>query len=112
MEVRSLLPILNFYNMETIKIDTKNQKVPCNPVSELFICKCANTEHQLIFSYFPDDNEVYMSIYLVPDNFWKRFINAVKYLFGYKSKYGAFDEFIFNNQDADKLQSVVDYLRS
>lgn len=102
--------------MNRIKVDTKDQKVnvPCSSVNELFICQCANTEHQLIFSYFPDDNEneVYVSVHLSPDRFWKRLVNAVKYLFGYRSKYGDFDEFIFRNQDADKLQSVVNYLRS
>jgi hypothetical protein len=35
----------------------------------------------------------------------------VKYIFGYKSKYGAWDEFIFNPSDADKLQELVDYLK-
>lgn len=114
MEVRILLLMLNFYNVETIKTNTKNQKVFCVPINELFICQCQNTEHQLIFSYFPDDNEneVYVSMHLIPDNFWKRLVNTVKYLFGHKSKYGDFDEFIFNNQDADKLQSIVNYLRS
>jgi hypothetical protein len=32
-------------------------------------------------------------------------------MFGYKSKYGAWDEFIFNPSDADKLQELVDYLK-
>ena len=33
------------------------------------------------------------------------------YIFGIKCNYGAFDEFIFNEKDADKLQSVVNYLK-
>lgn len=82
---------------------------------ELFICQCNNTEHQLIFSYFPDDEDkdVYVSVHLTPEyNIWKRIKMAVKYIFGYKCRYGHFDEFIFNKQDADKLQSVVNYLKS
>jgi hypothetical protein len=35
----------------------------------------------------------------------------VKYIFGHKSKYGAWDEFMFNPEDADKLQELVDYLK-
>jgi ethanolamine utilization protein EutP (predicted NTPase) len=38
-------------------------------------------------------------------------VHGVKYIFGYKSKYGAWDEFIFNSNDADKLQELVDYLK-
>jgi hypothetical protein len=32
-------------------------------------------------------------------------------MFGYKSKYGAWDEFIFDPKDADKLQDLVNYLK-
>lgn len=49
---------------------------------------------------------------LLQQNFWQRLKYAIKYVFGYKSKYGAFDEFIFRKEDADKLQSIVDYLKS
>ena len=83
-----------------------------NMEQEFFICQCNNAEHQLIFSYFKDDNfgDVYVTVHLVPDSFWKRIKNAIKYIFGYKSKYGDFDEFIFKKEDASKLQNVVNYL--
>ena len=45
-------------------------------------------------------------------NVLKRIIHAVKYIFGHRSAYGDFDEFIFNPKDADRLQSVVDHLRT
>ena len=35
----------------------------------------------------------------------------MKYVFGYKSRYGAFDEIILRKEDADNLQKVVDHLR-
>ena len=88
------------------KSDTTN-------MNELFICKCHNTEHQLIFSYFPDDENVYVSIHLIPQNkLWKRLWLAIKYIFGYRSCYGHFDEFSFNKSDADRLQKVVNHLKS
>lgn len=81
--------------------------------NELFICQCSNTEHQLIFSYFPNEKDVYVSVHLTPDySIWRRIKMAIKYIFGYKCKYGHFDEFIFNKNDADKLQKVVNYLKS
>lgn len=84
-------------------------------VNELFICQCHNTEHQLIFSYFPedDDKDVYVSVHLIPEyRLWKRIWRAIRYIFGYRSRYGHFDEFIFKKSDAKRLQKVVDYLKS
>lgn len=85
---------------------------------ELFVCDCENTEHQLIFSYDEDDKdesdfELYVSVHLKPEsNPFKRMWRAVKYIFGHHSRYGDFDEFIFNPNDADRLQNVVDALKS
>lgn len=84
-------------------------------VNELFICQCHNTEHQLIFSYFPEDEDkdVYVSVHLTPEyRLWKRIWMALRYIFGYRSCYGHFDEFIFKKSDAKRLQKVVDYLKS
>lgn len=81
---------------------------------ELFICACHSVEHQLIMSYFTDDDysEVYCSVHLKPEtSMFKRIWNAVKYIFGHRSTYGDFDEFIFKPEDADRLQNVVDYLK-
>ena len=35
----------------------------------------------------------------------------MKYVFGHRSIYGDFDEFIFKTDDADRLQDVVNYLK-
>lgn len=82
--------------------------------NELFICSCNSVEHQLIFSYFDDEigGNVYCTIHLLPErNVLKRFWNAMKYVFGHRSIYGDFDEFIFKTDDADRLQDVVNYLK-
>lgn len=80
---------------------------------ELFICQCNNVEHQLIFSYFPEDGDVYVSVHLTSEySIWERIKMAIKYIFGYKCRYGHFSGFIFKPSDADKLQKVVDYLKS
>lgn len=82
--------------------------------NELFICSCNNVEHQIILSYFDDEpkGDVYCTIHLKPEmNLLKRIKNAIRYVFGHRSIYGDFDEFIFKSEDADKLQRVVDFLR-
>ena len=81
-------------------------------VDEVFICKCCNIEHQLIFSYFTDEKEVYVSVHLIPEyKIFRRIWKAIKYIFGHRSIYGHFDEFIFKPEDADKLQSIVNFLK-
>ncbi len=83
-------------------------------VKELFVCRCSDIEHQISMTYEVDDefSDVYCYIHLVRLPFWERVKIGIKYIFGHKSNYGDFDEFIFNPEDADKLQNVVDYLKS
>lgn len=83
-------------------------------VNKLFICACNSVEHQMIVSYIEEDEckEVFCSVHLSPEpNILKRIWKALKYVFGHRSKYGDFDEFIFKSSDSGKLQEVVDYLK-
>lgn len=81
---------------------------------EILVCKCESVEHQLVFSYFPedeDDREVYMSVHLrLESNIFKRIWKAIKYIFGHKSIYGHFDEFIMAQKDSHKLVKILKYL--
>ena len=79
----------------------------------LLLCDCSSAEHQLIVRWDNDDKEVYVNVHLANMyGFWQRLWHAAKYVFGYKSRYGAFDEIILRKEDADKLQKVVNHLRS
>lgn len=79
---------------------------------ELFICSCENTEHQIVFSWFEDEavGNVYATIHLRKKSFWTRLKYGIKYIFGYQCRYGAFDEFIFNPNDARKLKKIARWL--
>lgn len=86
--------------------------------TDLCICECHNVEHQMIFYYDtadddPNDpyNSVYVEIHLKSLSFWDRLKYAVKYIFGHKSMYGAFDEFIFQPKDWEKLHNASVYLK-
>lgn len=79
----------------------------------LLICDCSSAEHQMIVRWDNDDNEVYVTINLPQHkSFWRRLWYGLKYAFGYKCRYGAFDEVILRKEDADNLQKVVDYLKA
>ena len=80
-------------------------------INELFMCQCGSVEHTVIAQYWPDENDVYLSIHLAPLSFWERVKNGIKYIFGHRSKYGDFQEIIINPDDADRLQDVVDMLK-
>lgn len=78
---------------------------------EILTCVCASVEHQIIIRYETDENQVYANIYLADLPIGKRILNAVKYIFGYKSKYGDFEEFIFDKRDIPALEKVVTHLK-
>ena len=82
---------------------------------ELFVCECKDPSHQFIVrGYdFKDEKEVYMSIYLSRDHsIFRRIWTAFKYLIGYRCTYEHFGETIIDLNDTDRLQAIVDYLKT
>lgn len=81
--------------------------------NELVLCSCNNTEHQLLFLGYEDSeigNEVYIHIHLPTQSFWKRLKHGIKYILGYKSRYGDFDEIVLNKDHAKQFSKVVNFL--
>lgn len=79
----------------------------------LVICDCGLSEHQIIAQYDPDESEplhsfLYLDVHLANhDNFFKRAWTRIKYAFGYRSQYGAFDEIVVNKSEAIELRTFV-----
>ena len=85
---------------------------------DILICDCHSPEHQLIIQYDSDEDSngvkhpmCYFHIHLKKRPFWERVKYGINYVLGRRCNYGAFDEFIFNPEDADKLQNLVNHLR-
>jgi hypothetical protein len=57
--------------------------------------------------WFPP--EVYVHVHLVRRSFWYRLKYGLKYIFGYKSRYGAWDEFILDNSHVKETNGYVMY---
>ena len=77
----------------------------------LLLCECSSCEHQLVVSWDDKEDEVYVHVHLADcKGFWRRLWHGLQYAFGYKSRYGAFDEVILRKEDAPALQRVVDHL--
>ena len=73
-------------------------------------CDCRSDEHILRFILDKDDD--YPCIYLhtfLPDQYWyHRLREGVKYIFGYKSKYGHFSETLINKEEEIKLKKLIE----
>ena len=84
---------------------------------ELLVCKCESAEHQLIFKgvkFMVDEEEkhwVFVTTHLAPSRFWSRLWHGLRYIFGYRCKYGHFDEVILTEDHVEKLENVVKFLK-
>lgn len=79
----------------------------------IILCSCNSTEHQMVFlpSPFPEEKEVYVHIHLNKRSWWERLKYGIKYIFGYKCMYGAFDEMILDKNNIHKLEEVIKYIK-
>ena len=80
--------------------------------SKFFVCDCGDISHQFRISYNPDDDDwTELSIEILLSNyrgFWKRLWHGLKYAFGYKSRFGAFDEVLLNYDSASTLKDMLE----
>ena len=80
---------------------------------EIHICNCNSLEHQLMFWWDNEDKKLYSYIHLKTDkNFFQRLWHGLKYTFGYKSRFGAWDEFIFSDETEESLLKYLENARN
>jgi len=79
-----------------------------------FECACHSDEHTLKFSFFdyikdPHDPQIYAHVFLGQyHNVFQRMWISIKYVLGYKSQFGHFDEFVFKETDAPKMKKMME----
>lgn len=77
----------------------------------VYICKCHSYEHQIGFSHDTEDKTMYVSPHLCTNyGFWRRLWVGLRYTFGYKSRYGAWDEVIFEENDIIGLRDYLNQI--
>jgi len=81
-------------------------------LEQYFECTCHSDEHRLVFHYDPDDGEVYLSTFLETEGFLKRLWLALKYVLGYKCRYGHFGCWILARSDLDRLIKMLETYRA
>jgi hypothetical protein len=81
---------------------------------DYFECDCQSPEHRLVFidtndEYYKNEPRVYTEVYLNNyRGFFKRILVAIKYILGYKCRYGHFDNFELNSNDINRLQLLIE----
>ena len=78
-------------------------------MTDLYLdCSCHLNEHRIRFYREKYEGphvlagiEVHLNQH---HSFFKRLLIAVKYIFGRKNDYGCFDDFLFNEEDLEKLE--------
>jgi hypothetical protein len=81
--------------------------------TEFFECSCGSDEHTLrfILSFDEDEPSIYTTVFLGAYPLgWKRLWTAIRYLFGYKCKYGHWDCFELRQEDAERMQFMLQRL--
>lgn len=84
---------------------------------KVLICDCNLADHNIIISYddnYPNWNEIFINYHLAKKPFLKRIKYGIKYIFGYQSKFGAYDEFILSADEHNIkiLKEITSYLES
>ena len=64
----------------------------------LFVCRCGSLQHSFVVT--ADEIDIFLEIHLVPLPFWQRLGNAIRYIFGERSKYGDFEEILLSPYEA------------
>ena len=73
-------------------------------------CACSSNEHTLRFDIDndPKDPAIYVSTFLGDHSFLRRMWNGIKYIFGYKCRYGHFEETVLGTNQVRELKEICD----
>lgn len=76
---------------------------------EYFECSCGDMDHILRMCYFKDElDTMYVDVHLRQKIWYRRLWQAIKYVFGHRSTFGDFDEFLWNKKEATRVRSLLD----
>ena len=75
-------------------------------------CNCEDLEHIIKLVYFEDDKDIlYVEYHLQTWTFWRRLWCAIKYIFGFQSKYGDFGEALWTKDIVTQVRdNLNDFL--
>ena len=98
------------FKIEKAELTTEITADAKHVLPAVLICDCSSREHQIIIEHNNEDNLTYCHIHLVKHGFWRRFKAGLKYIFGYKCRYGQWEEFILKPEHANQLRELSELL--
>lgn len=80
-----------------------------------YVCECHSLEHFFVISF--DDTEgwndaVFINVYLSHLPFHKRLILGIKYILGFRTKYGSYEEVILSKTNVEDLMKRLELYHS
>lgn len=84
-------------------------------MSDILECLCKSPDHMYIIKFddgnkeYGWDKEVYIEPHLSTGNFWFRLKKGLKYIFGFKCRYGDFDEIVIDKTNYQPLKKIVEF---
>lgn len=83
--------------------------------SNFIVCSCGDLRHQIVFSTFEfvtstgkTEKDCYLQVFLNKHNFLTRLLIGIKYILGFQSKFGVFEEFVINEENAIKIKNCME----
>jgi len=71
-------------------------------------CACKSPDHVIRLGKFDDEDEAWLEVQLPSyHNVFKRIWMAIKYVFGYKCRYGYWDCFIIHKEEAEQIREFL-----
>lgn len=82
---------------------------------DVIFCSCGSAEHQLLVWHDDEFADGYREVGLQPhlvtyQNIFKRIFVAIRYIFGYRSKYGHWDSIIIDSTNYLPLKRAVEFI--
>ena len=71
-----------------------------------FDCNCTSDEHTFSFVHDSSDGELYLSVFLNKYGFFRRAWTGLKFILGYKSKYGHWDCVVLDKESTERLRDL------
>lgn len=79
-------------------------------MKEFVLCSCNHSDHLLIMNLNEEGDFVdcTIEVHLSPLPFYQRLIRAIKYVFGYRSRYGDFEDIVIDRERALQIRNFFD----
>ena len=79
------------------------------PIEKFIRCSCGSPEHQFILTRWPEEDELSLEVHLVTwNNLLRRLWIAIRYVLGYRCRYGHWDEVLISKDKAQEMREFLD----